>query len=443
VEDIWSIMNFSMPQFLGESPSSSLFSSFLSCALVPGEFSQFNSMILKPIKRAFSDAECASLNLPVLKERGNGSLSEEKQSNVPAEGLSILRSLHKQILPFLLRRTKTIALPDLPPKIVKDIYCPLSKQQRLLYASYQRGLRLSDELLEQELLEHLRGNASASQTATGSSHPFQALAALKKICLHPSLVLDEEERSLRGFSLHESGKLCRLVLLLIDQEIVTCPETTARELEQIWRTFQELPSLTLTAEPMRLEEEDEAEESEEGDSDEEVQREEEDMDALSSEVPCGSSQRRKKCLIFAEHRETLDIILEMFAQYFPSTSCLLMDGRTPAKKRAESAIFFNSEAPETPQILLLTTSSCGLGLNLSAAEIVIFVEHSWNPFVDLQAMDRVHRLGQVRTVSVFKLLGLISPPTLPHSLPSLTTCLSREHDRKSYFLSSKFENIDC
>lgn len=44
-------------------------------------------------------------------------------------------------------------------------------------------------------------------------------------------------------------------------------------------------------------------------------------------------------------------------------------------------------------LLLLTTRSCGLGLHLTAADSVIFVEHDWNPFVDLQAMDRVHRLG--------------------------------------------------
>jgi TATA-binding protein-associated factor len=386
-------------------------------------------MILKPIKRAFSDAECSSLNLH-LKERGNGSVAEERQhsANVPAEGLSILRSLHKQILPFLLRRTKAIALPDLPPKIIKDIYCPLSKQQKLLYASYQRGLSLSDELLERELLDHLKGTPQ-STPAPGAIHPFQALAALKKICLHPSLVLDVEQRSEKGFSLHESGKLCRLILLLIDQEIVNCPETTARDLEQIWRTFPDLPALTLAPETMKHGEDDEDEESEEESDDEMIETGDLNADVLSPR-PCAPSLRRKKCLIFAEHRETLDLILDIFTQYFPSTSCLLMDGRTPARKRAENAIFFNTEAPDAPQILLLTTSSCGLGLNLSAAEIVIFVEHSWNPFVDLQAMDRVHRLGQVRTVSVFKLLGLNTPSTPPH--PLLDSAESTIESRISY-----------
>ena len=37
----------------------------------------------------------------------------------------------------------------------------------------------------------------------------------------------------------------------------------------------------------------------------------------------------------------------------------------------------------------------GLGLNLTSADTVVFLEHDWNPMKDLQAMDRAHRLGQV------------------------------------------------
>jgi TATA-binding protein-associated factor len=53
----------------------------------------------------------------------------------------------------------------------------------------------------------------------------------------------------------------------------------------------------------------------------------------------------------------------------------------------------------------MTTRACGLGLNLTAADTVIFVEHDWNPFVDLQAMDRAHRIGQTRPVTVYRLLA--------------------------------------
>lgn len=46
-------------------------------------------------------------------------------------------------------------------------------------------------------------------------------------------------------------------------------------------------------------------------------------------------------------------------------------------------------------MLLLTTHVGGLGLNLTGADTVVFVEHDWNPMRDLQAMDRAHRIGQV------------------------------------------------
>lgn len=43
-------------------------------------------------------------------------------------------------------------------------------------------------------------------------------------------------------------------------------------------------------------------------------------------------------------------------------------------------------------------------MNLTGADVVIFVEHDWNPVKDLQAMDRAHRIGQKRTVNVYRLI---------------------------------------
>ena len=37
-------------------------------------------------------------------------------------------------------------------------------------------------------------------------------------------------------------------------------------------------------------------------------------------------------------------------------------------------------------------------------DIVIFMEHDWNPQMDLQAMDRAHRIGQKKTVNVYRLI---------------------------------------
>uniref|UniRef100_A0A7S2YCX9 Helicase C-terminal domain-containing protein n=2 Tax=Entomoneis paludosa TaxID=265537 RepID=A0A7S2YCX9_9STRA len=81
---------------------------------------------------------------------------------------------------------------------------------------------------------------------------------------------------------------------------------------------------------------------------------------------------------------------------------LRLDGRVPPAERVAIAEQFNSDP--AARILLLTTRVGSLGLNLTGADTVIFLEHDWNPFVDLQAMDRAHRIGQAKTVNVYKLV---------------------------------------
>lgn len=55
-------------------------------------------------------------------------------------------------------------------------------------------------------------------------------------------------------------------------------------------------------------------------------------------------------------------------------------------------------------IFLLSTRAGGLGINLTAADTVIFYDSDWNPTIDSQAMDRAHRLGQTKQVTVYRLL---------------------------------------
>ncbi len=70
---------------------------------------------------------------------------------------------------------------------------------------------------------------------------------------------------------------------------------------------------------------------------------------------------------------------------------LLLTGSMNSKERIETVDLFNNNS--SYKILLLTTAVGGLGLTLTGADIVIFVEHDWNPMKDLQAMDRAHRIG--------------------------------------------------
>jgi len=65
-----------------------------------------------------------------------------------------------------------------------------------------------------------------------------------------------------------------------------------------------------------------------------------------------------------------------------------------------------ADTPSSPDIFvfLLSTRAGGLGINLTAADTVIFYDHDWNPSNDSQAMDRAHRLGQTRQVTVYRLI---------------------------------------
>jgi TATA-binding protein-associated factor len=102
-------------------------------------------------------------------------------------------------------------------------------------------------------------------------------------------------------------------------------------------------------------------------------------------------------------KQMLDIIEnDLFKQYMPSVTYMRLDGGTDPNKRHAIVQTFNSD----PSIdcLLLTTHVGGLGLTLTGADTVIFVEHDWNPMKDLQAMDRAHRIGQKKVVNVYRLI---------------------------------------
>ena len=110
-----------------------------------------------------------------------------------------------------------------------------------------------------------------------------------------------------------------------------------------------------------------------------------------------------RCLIFCQFTHSLDVVEELLIKrHMPSVKYLRLDGKVPVSKRSAVVDTFNQD--NSFKLMLLTTKIGGLGLNLTGADTVIFLEHDWNPHSDLQAMDRAHRIGQKRTVHVYQLV---------------------------------------
>jgi hypothetical protein len=125
--------------------------------------------------------------------------------------------------------------------------------------------------------------------------------------------------------------------------------------------------------------------------------------AASSSSNEDSATSQHRVLIFCQLKQMLDIVEhDLLRTLMPTVTYMRMDGSTEPSKRHAVVQTFNADP--TIDCLLLTTHVGGLGLNLTSADTVIFVEHDWNPMKDLQAMDRAHRLGQKKVVNVYRLI---------------------------------------
>ncbi|PWN32770.1 uncharacterized protein FA14DRAFT_137818, partial [Meira miltonrushii] len=111
-----------------------------------------------------------------------------------------------------------------------------------------------------------------------------------------------------------------------------------------------------------------------------------------------------KVLLFSQFTTMLDILEEWCVDYKGVTP-FRIDGTVSVQERANLMKEFNTnKGPDACKIFLLSTRSGGLGVNLVAADTVIFYDTDWNPQVDRQAQDRAHRIGQTKPVLVFRLI---------------------------------------
>lgn len=321
VLELWSLFDFLMPGFLGT-------------------------------EKVFMDRFAR----PIAASRFSKSSSKEQEA-----GALAIEALHKQVLPFLLRRLKEEVLDDLPPKIIQNYYCDLSDLQKRLYEDFNK--KQSKKI----------GEIAGAQDKAAKQHIFQALQYMRKLCNSPALVLNEKHPQYQAVT----AKLAR-------------DKTSVRDPVHAPKLFA-LRDLLLDCGI--------------GVDNTKPKEEEISHNAIS----------QHRALIFFQLKEMLDIVEnDVLKKLLPTVTYLRMDGGTEARKRQDIVTKFNGDP--SIDLLLLTTHVGGLGLNLTGADTVIFVEHDWNPQKDMQAMDRAHRIGQKKVVNVYR---LVTRGTLEEKIMSL------------------------
>lgn len=120
------------------------------------------------------------------------------------------------------------------------------------------------------------------------------------------------------------------------------------------------------------------------------------LDVLLKRLRAGNH----RVLLFAQMTKMLNI-LEDYMNY-RKYKYLRLDGSSTIMDRRDMVWDFQHRSDIF--VFLLSTRAGGLGINLTAADTVIFYESDWNPTLDLQAMDRAHRLGQTKDVTVYRLV---------------------------------------
>lgn len=221
-------------------------------------------------------------------------------------GKQARQHLKKLIQPFILRRTKTQVLRELPSRTEITLQVTLSEEERHLY-----------EALRQEAIEKI------GQVDPAEGKTMQVLAEITKLrrfCCHPQLVMKNATVS--------------------GSKLAVFADTVEELLEN-----------------------------------------------------------RHKVLVFSQFVDHLALVRTWLEQ--KGISYQYLDGSTPALERKKRVDAFQAGQAD---VFLISLKAGGTGLNLTAADYVIHLDPWWNPAVEDQASDRAHRMGQLRPVTIYRLV---------------------------------------
>jgi SNF2 family DNA or RNA helicase len=108
----------------------------------------------------------------------------------------------------------------------------------------------------------------------------------------------------------------------------------------------------------------------------------------------------RKAVIFSQFTSFIDRIEEALSEQFPTTPLYQLTGKTRDRDRPVREF----QERTGGAVILVSLRAGGVGITLHAADYVFLMDPWWNPAVEAQAVDRVHRMGQLNPVFVYRMI---------------------------------------
>lgn len=277
------------------------------------------------------------------------------------------KALVENLLPrFFLRRMKSIIADQLPKKMDRVVFCPLTDTQTNAYESF----------LDSDVMQYIKTSSDlctcGSTKRSGwccymnlpdgskwQSHVFPAIMNLQKLSNHLAVLIPQS-----GDPREKQDKDLEMLQIAVPDQW-----------RELYRTRDSILNYTKTE-------------------------------------FCGKWKILKKLLQFwhangdkvlvFSHNVRLLKILQMLFNV-TSYNVSYLDGSMTYEDRAKTVDDFNTDPGQF--VFLISTKAGGVGLNITSANKVVVFDPNWNPAYDLQAQDRAYRIGQSRDVEVFRLVS--------------------------------------
>lgn len=316
---------------------------------------------------------------------------------------NLIHNLHTILKPFILRRVKKDVIMNLPPKKEYLIHIPLTLLQKKLYKD---GLEnnLDRSIVEVNLKEYLFYNHSSVfkyprdepeiDAYLQKAYDDQNLEERQKDYSFVEEESDEEfERKSPRKSKPKSARMTRKQKIIDECFHKITKHTRNLSLQNTVVQLRSICNSPYTFyEPFPLNE---------------------TKTSIFMEVFYKNSAKIQvldllinellpdhKLLIFSQFTKMLDLLHDWLD--FKNIRFCRLDGSTSHEDRETQIDQFNTD--KSKKVFLLSTRAGGLGINLTAADTVVLFDNDWNPQVDLQAIDRVHRIGQKKPVKIYRFL---------------------------------------